>query len=106
MTDLIDVAPMSSFLDGLLRKAQGKNGPAAEFDSLILEKPPQEWALIRQRISEGNLQSSFDKGDLSLIAENAILWYDRLRRNARNERCLASATPAPGSNRTRLLDRF
>lgn len=85
---------MSSFIDGLIRKAQGKDPVATgvDFDCLILEQPPQDWSLIRQRICEGTLQSSFDKGDLALIAENAILWYDRLRRNARNEWCLA-ATP-------------
>eukprot|EP00658_Telonema_sp_P-2_P049337 TRINITY_DN37512_c0_g1_i1.p1 TRINITY_DN37512_c0_g1~~TRINITY_DN37512_c0_g1_i1.p1 ORF type:complete len:293 (-),score=56.72 TRINITY_DN37512_c0_g1_i1:153-1031(-) len=86
---------MSSFVDSLLRKAQGKSvDRAPEFDCLVLEQPPQEWALIRQCICEGTLQSSFDKGDLALIAENAILWYDRLRRNARNELCLSSTPHA------------
>ena len=99
---------MSSFIDNLLRKAKPPEPITAagiDFDCLILEQPPQEWELIRQRISERTLQSSFDKGDLALIAENAILWYDRLRRDSRNERCIRSTSPRSTRRRSPLKAR-
>jgi len=79
---------MSSFIDSILRPLHQAALAVKEEVEFEVEKAPQEWKIIRRHLSAGTLQANFDKGDLALIAAQAIAWYDRLRNELRNEQCL------------------